>query len=118
MSKTVLALVIVLVSAAVPRSGIAADLGVSGSRLLVDQRGNGRVLFVVNHDAGVAKGTAPSGRHAPAGLDGTLRLFYTDVPDSVSGAFTMPAPWKKNRGKIARFVNPKAPAGPTAVRSL
>src|SRR5262249_6306142 len=118
MSRSVVALLVGLAALSVSGACGAADLGVAGSQLLVDDRGPGHLRFRIRHDPGVAKGPAPARGRDPAGLDGMLQVFYTDTPDSVAGAFLMPAPWKKNRGKQARFVNPKAPTGPTAVRAV
>ncbi len=116
MSRPSLVLLLAFALLVAGRPCFAADLGVSGSTLVVDDRGTGHVRFSIRNDPGVAKGAA-STRH-DAGLDGTLQLFYSDPGSSVTGAFLMPAPWKKNRGKTARFLNPHAPAGPSAVRSV
>jgi len=118
MSRVRIALLLTFVALGVASPCRAADLGVTGSQLVVDDHDSGHVRFDIRRAKGVAKGAAPANRTDPAGLDGTLQLFYTDTPDSGAGAFLMPAPWKKNRGKQARFVNRSAPAGPTAVRSV
>src|SRR5438128_12282095 len=109
MSRPGIALLLVLAALGVAIPCRGADLGVTASQLLVDDHGSGHVRFDIRRAKGVAKGAAPASRTDPSGLDGTLQLFYTDAPDSVAGAFLIPAPWKKNRAKQARFINRSAP---------
>jgi len=118
MLRSSLASLLVLAALGVAGPCRGADLGVTASQLVVDDIGSGHVRFDIRRAKGVSKGPAPASKTDPAGLDGTLQLFYTDAPDSVAGAFLIPAPWKKNRPKQARFVNRSAPAGPSAVRSV
>src|SRR5689334_4789423 len=118
MLRSSLASLLVLAALGVAGPCRGADLGVTASQLVVDDIGSGHVRFDIRRAKGVSKGPAPASKTDPAGLDGTLQLFYTDAPDSVAGAFLVPAPWKKNRPKQARFVNRSAPAGPSAVRSV
>jgi hypothetical protein len=108
------ALLLASLAGAIPAA--AVDIPVAGARLIVTDAGEDRVLFVVR-DPAVKKGAAPPTRQEPAALEGMLEVFYTDRPSSVSGAFVLPSPWKRNKPKVARFANPQAPGGPTTVRA-
>jgi len=105
-------IVLALVSCALP--ALAADVGVSGTRLVLEEGArNRRVELVVRDEGGVTKG--PGG---DAGLSARLEIFYTEDPGALHAAWDAPAPWKTNRPEVARFANRAAPAGPTTARRI
>lgn len=103
----------------VPAPATAMDVGVSGTKLLIETNDRvartPRLRFVVRGDPGVAKGPrAPQGE--AAGLDGTLEIFYSDAPETAHWVWPLPAPWGSNGPESALFKNRDAPGGPTSVR--
>jgi hypothetical protein len=96
----------------------AGDAGVKGKKLVLKRTTAGRdsIVLMLAKDAGIQKG-AGAARGEPQGVSGSFEVYYTDAPSSVRGAFTMPEPWAKNRGKSASFANKAAPVGGAVLKT-
>ena len=89
------------------------------SRLTIVERsdGTGALSLILRGLDDLTTGAAADPRRGmPAGIDATLEVYYTDAAATVAGAWTMPAPWQRNDGVLARFANGQAPSGPTTIR--
>jgi hypothetical protein len=96
---------------AVPATAPAADVGVSGLKLIIVDKlassGSAKVVFV-SKDAGVAKGAEGD----PGEVDANVAVYYTDRRD-VNAGFVMSsgAGWLVNKDTVAKYVNKAAPTG-------
>jgi hypothetical protein len=88
--------------------GFGADIGVTARKfVLLDNvaTGKAKTVYVSKLDSGIEKGAAGD----PSLLTGTFEWFYTDVPSSVMGAFTMPSShWIADTDAVAKFANADA----------
>lgn len=114
-SRPYFCLALLLVFATAPARVFAADIGVTAKKVtVVDKTAlNGTSKIVIkSKDGAVTSGPAGD----PAELTGLVRIYYTD--NTVNGAsFDLPFPWIKNNGKVAKFQNKLAPAGPSEVKT-
>ncbi len=114
-SRTCLHLLLLAAFIGAPALANAADVGVTAKKvIIVDKTAlNGTSKLVIkSKDGAVTAG--PSGD--PAELTGLVRIFYTD--NSANGSnLDLPFPWIKNTGKVVKFQNKLAPAGPSEVRN-
>jgi hypothetical protein len=89
-----------LAALTLPLGALAADVGIAAKKLLIKEKGGGTLLFLAK-DPGVVKGAGAADKKGPQGLVGEIAAFVGDPAGSVSGAWTLPEPWKKNTEKVA-----------------
>jgi hypothetical protein len=110
-----------LIAVALVTAARAANLGVTGRKLLVLDKlaiGTAKVVYVSkDRGAGITKGPGTDAGDIAAGFE----VAYED--GSAAGAFVIPsgesdgtAGWLLNRATVAKYVNKAAPAGPTEAR--
>jgi pimeloyl-ACP methyl ester carboxylesterase len=101
---------------AVVWTAAAADVGVTGRKLIVIDKvaaaNKAKVVFVSKGDPGIEKGSGGD----PADLDGTFEVSYESGGSSVDGTFVMPSPWLVNTDTVAKYVNNGAPTTGGAVK--
>ena len=91
----------------------ADDRSVAGKKLLLKQTDSGKqILKSIQKDPNVHNGNTSND---PATISGTLEVYYVDNPTN-KATLTMPPPWQKNSGKVIKYKNSLAPAGPTPVK--
>jgi hypothetical protein len=109
---------IVAVAGGALRGG-AHDRGVAGRKLLlVDRYASGKAKVVVAaSDAGAGVIHHGSGSGDPADLSGTATICPAADPTNAA-VYALPAPWRENGARTARYRDPSAAPGGPGVRTL
>jgi hypothetical protein len=113
---------VVIGSLLVVTQAMAADIGVTGKKLIIVDKSTlaskAKVVYVSKDKAaGITKGTGVD----TSGIDAQFDFFYGT--GSAAGSFVVPAGalagsdgWKVNKSTVAKYINKAAPAGPTGTK--
>ena len=91
---------------------VADDQPVAGKKLLLKLNESGKQhVLSVQRDENIHNGGAAN----IATMSGTLEIYYNDNPSN-KATLQIPAPWESNNGKVIKYKNKIAPAGPSPVK--